>query len=293
MYMKMARHWHLGKDGWIECELCPRHCKMENGQHGACLVRQRKGDELVAASYGLICGLAVDPIEKKPLNHFLPGTDVLSFGTVGCNLMCGFCQNHHLARAKTVKGSAATPAEIAETAIRNECESVAFTYNEPTVFIEFAIDTAKVCREQGLKTVAVTNGWIEPEPRRDFYAHMDAANVDLKAFTDRFYQKLCGATLQPVLDTLVYIRNETNVHLEVTTLLIPGWNDSPAEIDAMTKWAVVNLGPDVPWHFSAYRPTSQWSKASPTPLETLLQAKSIAERNGLQYVHLGNVGIAV
>lgn len=291
--MKAARYWHMRTDGLIECDLCPRHCCIADGKHGACLVRQREGDELIAASYGLICGLAADPIEKKPLYHFLPGSKTLSFGTVGCNLLCKFCQNWHLSRAPEISGTRATPEQIAETAIKIGCESVAFTYNEPVIFLEFAVDTAKVCHENGLKTIAVTNGWIEPEPRKEFYAHMDAANVDLKAFTDHFYQKLCGATLQPVLDTLVYIRQETDVHLEVTTLLIPGWNDSPAEIDAMTKWAVANLGPEVPWHFSAYCPTVQWNDAPPTPLQTLMDAKSIAEHNGLKYVYLGNTGIAV
>lgn len=290
--MRPAKYWHMRNDGLIECDLCPRHCRIADGQHGVCFVRQRKGDELLAASYGLICGLAADPIEKKPLYHFLPGSSVLSFGTVGCNLLCGFCQNWHLSRATHIEGTCVTPELIADTAIQYKCQSVAFTYNEPTVFLEFAVDTAKVCHEHGLKTVAVTNGWIEPEPRKEFYAHMDAANVDLKAFTDGFYQELCGATLHPVLDTLVYLRKETDIHLEVTTLLIPGWNDSPAEIDAMTKWAVQNLGPDVPWHFSAYRPTCEWSEAPPTPRQSLIDARSIAEHNGLQYVHLGNVGIA-
>ena len=276
----------------IECTLCPRHCHIAEGKRGACFIRRRIGDELIAESYGHACGLAVDPIEKKPLNHFLPGSSVLSFGTVGCNLTCGFCQNYHLSRAQSIDGSPVTPQKIADTAISHTCASVAFTYNEPTVFLEYAIDTAKACREQGLKTVAVTNGWIESEPRKEFFGHMDAANVDLKAFTDRFYKKLCGASLQPVLDTLVYIKKETNVHLEVTTLLIPGWNDSLTEIDSMTKWAVAHLGPDVPWHFSAYRPTLEWNEAPPTPLEILLQAKSIAEQNGLRHIHLGNVRLA-
>jgi len=289
--MKTARYWHLRDDGLIECDLCPRHCHIADGKRGTCLVRQRTGNELIAASYGLTSGLAVDPIEKKPLYHFLPGSSVLSFGTVGCNLLCGFCQNCHLSRAARLEGTRTTLEEIAEAAIRYGCESVAFTYNEPIIFLEFAVDTAKVCHARGLKTVAVTNGWIEPEPRKEFYAYMDAANVDLKAFTDRFYQKLCGATLQPVLDTLVYIQKETDVHLEVTTLLIPGWNDSPTEIDAMTKWAGSNLGTDVPWHFSAYRPTREWNEAPPTPLESLLQAKSIAEHNGLKNVHLGNITV--
>ncbi|MBL7017136.1 MAG: AmmeMemoRadiSam system radical SAM enzyme [Kiritimatiellales bacterium] len=290
--IKPAKHWHVLDNGLIECTLCPRHCRIAEGKRGACFVRRRIGDELIAETYGRVCGLAVDPIEKKPLYHFLPGTDVLSFGTVGCNLTCGFCQNAHLSRAASIEGTRITPEQIAETALKYNCESVAFTYNEPTVFFEYAIDTAKACHERGLQTVAVTNGWIEPEPRKEFYAHIDAANVDLKAFTDTFYKTLCGATLQPVLDTLLYIRKETDVHLEVTTLLIPGHNDSPAEIDAMTKWAVANLGPDVPWHFSAYRPTPEWREAPPTPLDTLLQAQSIAKANGLQRIHLGNVGIA-
>lgn len=290
--MKTAQYWNLLKNGSIECTLCPRHCHIAAGKRGACFGRRRIGDELIAETYGLACGLAVDPIEKKPLAHFLPGTTALSFGTVGCNLTCGFCQNYHLSRAEATEGTPAAPDQIAETALKHGCQSVAFTYTEPTVFLEYAIDTAKACHERGLKTVAVTNGWIEPEPRKKFYAHIDAANIDLKAFTNTFYKTLCGASLQPVLDTLLYIRKETTVHLEVTTLLIPGKNDSLAEIDSMTKWAVENLGPDVPWHFSAYRPTREWNEAPPTPLETLLQAQSIAKANGLHHIHLGNIGIA-
>lgn len=290
--MKEALYWHFSEDGKIECDLCPRRCKLTKGQQGACSVRRRVGDRLIADSYGLTCGLAVDPIEKKPLAHFLPGSTVLSFGTTGCNLRCAFCQNTHLSRSRSAQGSSTSPKEIAESALQNNCESVAFTYNEPTVFFEYAIDTANICHEHGLKTVAVTNGWMEPKPSKEFYRHIDAANVDLKAFTERFYRELCGATLQPVLDTLLYIKRETTVHLEVTTLLIPGQNDSPVEIDAMTKWAVAHLGPEVPWHFSAYRPTPEWREAPPTPLETLLQAKAIAKANGLTRVHLGNVNIA-
>lgn len=291
--MKTAKYWKIRGNGSIECTLCPRHCQIAEEKRGRCYGRHRIGNELICETYGLACGLAVDPIEKKPLNHFLPGTDVLSFGTVGCNLTCGFCQNEHLSRAEVIEGRPADPEQIAEAALKHNCQSVAFTYNEPTVFFEYALDTAKACHERGLKTVAVSNGWIEPEPRKELYAHIDAANIDLKAFTDTFYKELCGATLQPVLDTLLYIKKETDVHLEVTTLLIPGRNDSPAEIDAMTKWAVATLGPDVPWHFSAYRPTRKWNEAPPTPLETLRQAKAIAEQNGLIHIHLGNVGIAI
>jgi pyruvate formate lyase activating enzyme len=290
--MRRAEYWHLLENGQIECTLCPRHCHIAENSRGACFARRRVGDELIAATFGLACGLAVDPIEKKPLYHFLPGSCVLSFGTVGCNLTCGFCQNCHLSRPDRIEGRPAEPDRIAEAALEHGCKSVAFTYNEPTVFFEYAVETANACHKRGLKTVCVTNGWIEPEPRKKLYDHIDAANVDLKAFTDTFYKKLCGATLQPVLDTLLYIRKETGVHLEVTTLLIPGQNDSPAEIDAMTQWAVANLGPDVPWHFSAYRPVPGWHEAPSTPIETLLLAQSIAEANGLTYVHLGNVHIA-
>ncbi len=237
--MKTARYWHLQKDGLIECDLCPRHCHIAEGKRGACFVRKRIGGKLIADSYGRACGLAVDPIEKKPLNHFLSGSNVLSFGTVGCNLTCGFCQNFHLSRAKSIEGTAASPEQIADQAISHTCASVGFTYNEPIVFFEYAIDTTKACHERGLKTVAVTNGWIEPEPREEFFSHIDAANVDLKAFTNLFYKELCGATLQSVLDTRLYIKKETDVHLEVTTLIIPGWNDSPAETNGLKH---VHLG---------------------------------------------------
>lgn len=287
--MRTARWWSRIDDGRIECTLCPRNCLIAKGLNGACFVRQRVGDELKAASYGLVCGLAVDPVEKKPLYHFLPGSHVLSFGTVGCNLFCAFCQNFSLSRAQSLEGIPRTPQEIADAALQHNCESVAFTYNEPTVFAEFAIDTAIECRKRGLKTIAVSNGWIEPEARRDLYAHIDAANIDLKAFTERFYKELCRATLQPVLDTLIYLSEKPDTHLEVTTLLIPGQNDSDDEIDAMTRWAVENLGSDVPWHFSAYRPTREWNGAPPTPAATLYRAADIARRNGLQHIHLGNM----
>jgi pyruvate formate lyase activating enzyme len=290
--MKTAKYGYLRDNGQIECTLCPRHCRMNDGQRGVCYIRQRIGDQLIQTAYGHACGLAVDPIEKKPLDHFLPGSSVLSFGTSGCNLTCAFCQNYEMSRGGEIPSTPASPAEIAQAALDHGCQSVAFTYNEPTIFLEYAIDTAIACHERGLKTIAVTNGWIEPEPRREFYAHLDAANVDLKAFSDRFYRELCGATLQPVLDTLIYIKQQTNVWLECTTLLIPGQNDDRKEIDQMTKWAVKNLGPNVPWHFSAYGPTPQWHVAPITPLATLFEAKKIAESNGLKHVHLGNTHLA-
>jgi pyruvate formate lyase activating enzyme len=287
--MLKAKYWKMNNDGLIECLLCPRHCRIGEGSRGVCFGRRRIGDELYAETYGLACGLAVDPIEKKPLCRFLPGTTTLSFGTIGCNLTCVFCQNHHLSRADRISGTPATPEQIAAAAFQEGCQSVAFTYSEPTVFLEYAIDTAKVCRQHGCKTVAVTNGWIEAEPRREFFSHIDAANVDLKAFTDAFYRELCGASLQPVLDTLIYLRTATNVHLEVTTLLIAGRNDSPAEIAAMMKWAVKYLGPDTPWHFSACYPTSRWNEVARTPAQTLLMARSIAESHGLKNIYLGNI----
>ncbi len=291
--MKAARYWHLRNDGQIECTLCPRHCCLKDGQRGVCYIRQRIGDKLFQTAYGKACGLALDPIEKKPLYHFLPGSMALSFGTAGCNLRCAFCQNYHMSHGSEIPCTDASPEQIAKAAIRRGCASVAFTYNEPTVFLEYAVDTAIACHKRGVQTVAITNGWIEPMARKQFYSHIDAANVDLKAFTNRFYKELCGATLQPVLDTLVYIVQETNVRLECTTLLIPGWNDSPAEIDAMTHWIVKHLGPNVPWHFTAYYPTPHWSDAPVTPLDSLTQAKKIAEKNGLKHVHLGNVHLAM
>lgn len=282
--MKTARYFEPCSEGRIECVLCPRHCRIANGDAGVCRVREHQDGRLIATTYGRICGLAVDPIEKKPLARFLPGTQILSFGTAGCNLTCSFCQNAHLSRAYCTPGPETTPQQIADEAVRLGCPSVAFTYNEPTVFIEFAIDTAIACHKHGIRTVAVSNGWIEPEPRRDLFRHIDAANIDLKAFSDSFYRDLCGASLQPVLDTLVDLRHNTDVHLEVTTLLIPGWNDADEEIDAMTRWAMRELGTDIPWHFTPYRPVDAWRKAPPATFQMRLRAAAIARENGLIHV---------
>jgi len=242
-------------------------------------------------TYGRSSGFCVDPIEKKPLNHFLPGTAVLSFGTAGCNLACKFCQNWDMSKSREMDtlADAASPVELAVTARRLGCASVAFTYNDPTVFMEYAIDVAQACHESGVRTVAVTAGYICPEPRAEFFAAMDAANVDLKAFTERFYRHVCGAELAPVLETLEYLRHETGVWLEITTLLIPGENDSDAELDAMTRWIVERLGPDVPLHFSAFHPDWKMTDRPPTPPATLTRARTLAMRNGLRYVYTGNV----
>ncbi len=286
-----ARWWHALPDGRIQCDLCPRDCKLHEGQRGLCFVRKMEGGQMVLTTYGRSSGFCVDPIEKKPLNHFYPGSSVFSFGTAGCNLACKFCQNWDISKSRetdTLMDQAA-PDEIAAAAERAGCKSVAFTYNDPVIFAEYAMDVADACRARGLKTVAVTAGYIHDEPRRAFYSKMDAANVDLKAFSDDFYFKLTGARLQPVLDTLVYLKRETDVWFEITTLLIPGHNDSAAEIEAMSQWVLRELGPDVPLHFSAFHPDWKMRDVPPTPASTLSRARDIALKAGLHYVYTGNV----
>jgi pyruvate formate lyase activating enzyme len=233
----------------------------------------------------------VDPIEKKPLNHFYPGSAVLSFGTAGCNLACKFCQNWDMSKSREMDTLAdrAMPADLAGAARELDCRSVAFTYNDPIIFLEYAVDVAAACREQGIKTVAVTAGYIDPAPREEFFGAMDAANVDLKAFTDRFYHKICGGHLAPVLETLQYIRHETDTWLELTTLLIPGENDSEAELDEMTAWVVEHLGPDVPMHFTAFHPDWKMLQHERTPAATLAAARRIAMANGVRFAYTGNV----
>lgn len=284
-------YWHQLDDGRLQCDLCPRFCKLHDGQRGLCFVRGRSGDTLVLTTYGRSSGFCVDPIEKKPLNHFLPGTPVLSFGTAGCNLACKFCQNWDISKSREIDTLAdqASPETIAQAADKLGCKSVAYTYNDPVIFHEYAIDVAKACHARDIKSVAVTAGYVTPEPRKEFYAHMDAANVDLKGFTEEFYHKLTGGHLAPVLDTLQYLKHETNVWLEITTLLIPGHNDSATEIEALSKWVCEKLGPDVPLHFSAFHPDYKMRDVPPTPAATLTQARQIAMRNGLRYVYTGNV----
>ena len=286
-----GRWWHRLDDGRIQCDLCPRDCKLHEGQRGACFVRQRKDDTIVLTTYGRSSGFCIDPIEKKPLNHFYPGSSVFSFGTAGCNLACKFCQNWDISKSREMDTlmDAASPDAIAVAAHEHGCRSVAFTYNDPVIFAEYAMDTADACHALGVQTVAVTAGYIGAEARLDFFAKMDAANVDLKAFTDDFYVKLCGAHLQPVLDTLVYLRRETNVWFEITTLLIPGRNDSDEELAAMCAWLHREIGPDVPLHFSAFHPDYKVLDVPATPKATLVRARDIALRAGLRYVYTGNV----
>ena len=351
-----TKYWHKLDDGRIQCDVCPRACKMHEGQRGLCYVRAVEDGEVILTSYGVASGFCIDPIEKKPLNHFYPGTPVLSFGQFGCNLTCAYCQNWSISKAardnpksqgiyelkseckkrneikelgrKNNLGatyaqdfqpekdnennhlsgcdfsqnhdisksrefdklqSLATPAMIAEAAVKSGCTSVAYTYNDPVIFLEYAVDTAKECRKRGIKNVAVTAGYITPEARGEFFRHMDAANVDLKAFTPEFYKDLCTADLERVKDTLVYIRHETDCWLEITDLVIPGHNDGEAEIDAMTKWIVDALGPDVPVHFTAFHPDWKMLDVPNTPPATLVRAREIAMKNGVRYAYTGNV----
>jgi pyruvate formate lyase activating enzyme len=286
-----TRYWHNLEDGRIQCDVCPRFCKLHEGQRGLCFVRQNLNSEIVMTSYGRSSGFVIDPIEKKPLNHFLPGTSVLSFGTAGCNLACKFCQNWDISKSREMDTlmSKASPDAIAQAALDHGCKSVAYTYNDPVVFHEYAIDTAQACRSLGIRSVAVSAGYVCEQPRAEFYQWMDAANIDLKAFTEQFYHQITGAHLQPVLDTLKYIKHETPVWLELTTLLIPGENDSEAELETMTQWVVENLGPDVPMHFTAFHPDWKMRDKPHTPIKTLLQARQIALKNGVHYAYVGNV----
>ena len=286
-----GRWWHMLDDGRMQCDLCPRDCRLHEGSRGACFVRQRIGDQMVLTTYGRSSGFCIDPVEKKPLNHFFPGTAVLSFGTAGCNLACDFCQNWDISKSREVEtlSADASPEMIARAAAARGCRAVAFTYNDPVIFMEYAIDVAKACHERGIATIAVTAGEICEAPRREFYQYMDAANVDLKAFTQDFYWKICKGDLQTVLDTLVYLKRETSVWFEITTLLIPGKNDSDDELRAMSAWIMKELGPDVPLHFSAFHPDFRMLDVPPTPPETLRRARRIAREAGIRYVYVGNV----
>ncbi len=287
----IGRYWHKIDDGRIQCDLCPRDCKLHEGQRGACFVRMCENDQIVLTTYGRSSGFCIDPIEKKPLNHFYPGSSVFSFGTAGCNLACKFCQNWDISKSRDMDRlmDQASPEAIAITAQQHGCKSVAFTYNDPVIFAEYAMDTADACHARGIKTVAVTAGYISEPARQDFFSKIDAANVDLKAFTEEFYYKLTGAHLQPVLDTLIYLKHETDVWLEITTLLIPGKNDSDEEITEMCKWIKQELGADVPLHFSAFHPDYKMADIPATPQATLIRARDIALKQGLHYVYTGNV----
>jgi pyruvate formate lyase activating enzyme len=286
-----TQYWHKLEDGRVQCDLCPRHCHLHEGQKGLCFVRSCNQGEVVMTSYGLSSGFCIDPIEKKPLNHYYPGTPVLSFGTAGCNLACKFCQNWDMSKSRDVHTLAqqASPEQLCEAAVATGCRHIAFTYNDPVIFMEYAMDVADCCHQQNINAVAVTAGYICDAPRREFFSHIDAANIDLKAFNEKFYETLCGASLHDTLDTLLYLKHETQVWFEITTLLIPGQNDSDQELDKLSQWIANNLGQDVPLHFSAFHPDWKMSSTPATPHSTLTRARNIAISNGLHYVYTGNV----
>ena len=286
-----GRYWRPLPDGRLQCDVCPRECRLQDGQRGLCFVRARRGDEILLTTYGRSSGFCIDPIEKKPFNHFLPGTPALSFGTAGCNLTCKFCQNWDISKSREMDRlmDRALPEVIAAAAARANCRSVAYTYNDPLIFLEYAVDVAAACREHNIKNVAVSAGYAKPGAREEFYGAMDAVNIDLKAFTESFYRELCSGSLAPVLETLQYIKHETDAWLEITTLLIPGANDSAREIEALSQWVMDHLGPDVPLHFSAFHPDHKMMDTTATPTETLIDAWRIACAAGLRYVYTGNI----
>ena len=273
----------------IQCELCPRLCKLRLNQRGFCYVRRNDGNNIVLDTYGYNTGLAIDPVEKKPLYHFYPNSKVLSFGTLGCNMGCLFCQNDHITKVKLPieECNKTSPEQIVQIAKQYDCKSVAFTYNDPIIFFEYALACAKLCREEGIKTIAVTSGYINPKPRKEFFNFMDAANIDLKGFSESFYKKNCLANLEPVLDTIKYVVNETNCFTELTTLLIDGENEQYIEQEC--AWILENLGDDIPLHFSAFSPKYKFLNRSQTKFETLIKAYDIAKSMGIKYVYTGNL----
>ncbi|MFH0766385.1 MAG: AmmeMemoRadiSam system radical SAM enzyme [Calditrichota bacterium] len=290
--MIVPARWQRPLDqGRVRCELCPRYCKIGVGQSGFCYVRRNLNGQLFLTTYSVVTGFGVDPIEKKPLNHFLPGTKILSFGTAGCSLGCRFCQNWSSSKARSddVRSVEASPSQIVKLAKQQSCPSIAYTYNEPTIFGEFVIDTARLAREQGLRNVMVTNGYITPQAREDIYTWIDAANVDLKSFSEKFYHKLTYSHLKDVLETIEWLVSKTKVWVELTTLLIPGYNDDPGEIKELSTWVRDHCGASTPLHFTAFHPDFKMREVPPTPPPTLTRARSIAQQVGLRYVYVGNV----
>lgn len=291
IHYKEAKWWYTNSNGRVVCTLCPRYCELSDGQSGFCYIRQNIGGKLYNTGYGRPTGFAIDPIEKKPLNHFLPGTQILSFGTAGCNLGCKFCQNWSISKAKLDETYSlnASPEDVVQLAKKYRTPSIAYTYNDPTIFGEYVIDISKLAREEGIKSVMVTAGYIDKEARKEVYKYIDAANVDLKGFTERFYFKNTLSHLDPVLDTIIWLKKETEVWIELTTLLIPDENDDDEQIKNECDWIIENLGDTVPLHFTAFHPDFKMMNKERTPHSTLLKAKQIAEEIGLKYVYIGNV----
>jgi pyruvate formate lyase activating enzyme len=287
----LARWWEPAENNKIKCTLCPRYCKIGPGQNGFCFIRQNVNGQLITTGYGHPTGFAVDPIEKKPLNHFLPGTGILSFGTAGCNLGCKFCQNWTMSKARLDELNAynVSPDGVVALAKKHHTPSIAYTYNDPTIFGEYVIDISRLAREEGIRSVMVTAGYIDKQARKEVYQYIDAANVDLKAFSEYFYHKLTFSHLNDVLDTLVWLKNETSVWIEITTLLIPGENDSTEELSQMCDWILQNLGDSVPLHFTAFHPDFKMRDKPHTPQSTLEKARNLALKKGIKYCYLGNV----
>jgi pyruvate formate lyase activating enzyme len=288
---KPAKWWQTTDSGKILCTLCPRYCKIGEEQTGFCYIRKNIGGMLVSTGYGHPTGFAIDPIEKKPLSHFLPGTNILSFGTAGCNLGCKFCQNWSMSKAKLDDLNALTvsPEDVVQLAKKHNVPSIAYTYNDPTIFGEYVIDISQIAHAESIRSVMVTNGYIDKQARKEVYKYIDAANVDLKAFTDRFYHKLTFSHLKDVLDTLVWLGNDTDVWIEITTLLIPDENDSTDEIMQMCDWLLNNLSETVPLHFTAFHPDFKMHNKPRTPESTLKRAREIALKAGIKYCYIGNV----
>jgi len=286
-----AKWWRREESGRIKCTLCPRYCILAEGQKGFCFIRENIDGTLYSTGYGRPTGFAIDPIEKKPLNHFYPGTEILSFGTAGCNLGCKFCQNWTMSKSKLdeINSLSATPEDVVALAKKNNVNSIAYTYNDPTIIGEYVIDVSKLAREEGINSVMVTAGYIDSEARKDVYKYIDATNVDLKAFTEDFYHRLTSSKLAPVLDTIKWLKNETDIWIELTTLLIPNENDTDAEIKRMSDWILENIGDEVPHHFTAFHPTFKMGNYQHTPADTLNRARDIAMNAGVKYVYTGNV----
>ena len=286
-----ARYFEREEDGRLRCTLCPRECRLGEGQAGFCFVRQNVGGEMALLAYGKSTGFAVDPIEKKPLFHFLPGTEVLSFGTVGCNMGCRFCQNWNTSKARSSERymETRTPEQVVDLAVSAGCPSIAFTYNDPIIWAEWAIDVAREARRRGIRTVFVTSGFVKEKAREEIFSWMDATNVDLKAFTEDFYAKVTLSHLAPVLETLEWLAREGKVWTEVTNLVIPGLNDDPDETRRLAEWIGARMGPDVPLHFSAFHPAWKMMDRPRTPPATLTRARQIARQAGLRHVYTGNV----
>lgn len=287
--MKEALFWKKEKDK-VRCELCPHNCLISKGKRGICKARENKNNKLYALTYGKPCALHVDPIEKKPLYHFLPGEDALSIGTAGCNLSCEHCQNYNISQAsvENVPYQNVVPEKVVEIAVKNNYKLIAYTYTEPVIFYEYMLDIARLAKKKGIKNVIVSNGYVNEKPLLKLIKYIDAANIDFKSINEEFYKKICGAKLKPILNTLKILR-KNNVWLELTNLVIPTLNDKEEDIDKLCKWIMKNLGKDVPLHFSAFYPTYKLTDLPRTSIEILNKARNITLKNGLKYVYIGNV----